>query len=178
MPSEEIWQEWKEQANLNRNWLTFTYDKHESHNLRPKLNSQLTHKIERNVPGYLRINLEYLQNCSLILLNSSYIHDNQEILRYLICPSLDFAPLSNNHKNCFYLPQSEANNSKIKFNARATEEFIAIVLYSLPSLSWLLINDQAPLLELSEQNVYELWKYLNGLNKHDLNIFYKLLEVK
>lgn len=177
LSSEEIWWNWKEQASLNNGWLTFIEEKSEIGNSRATIDSQL-YKIKKNEPGYLKIDLEDLQNHSLILLNSSISQENEAVIRYLVCPSLDFAPLPNNCPRCIYFPQSEAKQSKIKFNAKANEEFIAIVLNSLPSISWLLINKQSPHPILSEQKIYELGKYLNDLNQDDWQIFYQSFEVK
>ena len=125
----------------------------------------------------MKIDLEYLQGRSLIMLNSSMAQESGAVIIYLVCPSLDFAPLPNNCKRCNYFPQSEAKQSKIKFNAKANEEFIAIVLDSLPRISWLLINKKIPHQILSEQQIYELWKYLNDLDKDDWQIFYQSFEV-
>lgn len=178
MSSEKIWCNWREQANLNNGWLTFIEEKSETDNLKAIINLQSIQKIKKNEPGYLKIDLEALQNHSLILLNSSISQENEAVIRYLVCPSLDFAPLANNCQRCIYFPQFEAKQSKIKFNAKANEEFIAIVLDSLPSISWLLINKQSPHPILSNQKIYELWQYLNDLNQDDWQIFYQSLEVK
>jgi hypothetical protein len=98
--------------------------------------------------------------------------------RYLICPSLDFVPLPNNSRKYMRFPQSEANKSRIKFNAKAREEFLAIVIDLLPNISWLKPNKQETFPELTDSRIYELWSYLKASNDNNWRIFYQSCEVK
>jgi hypothetical protein len=176
--SQEIWRDWKEQANLKSGWMTFINTKSEANNSRRIANFQPIYEISKNELVYMEINLDYLQDRSLILLNSSIDEKDRVMGRYLICPSLDFVPLPNNSRKYMRFPQSEANKSRIKFNAKAREEFLAIVIDLLPNISWLKPNKQETFPELTDSRIYELWSYLKASNDNNWRIFYQSCEVK
>jgi hypothetical protein len=179
--SQEIWRDWKEQANLKSGWITFTSAATGINSSRRIANLQPIYEITKNELVYMEINLDYLQDRSLILLNSSTNQNDRVSGRYLVCPSWNFAPFPDNCRRNMRIPQPEANQSPIKqitFNTNAQEEFLAIVIDHLPNISWLRPNDREPFPELTDSRLKELWGYLNASDGNNWQIFHQSFDVK
>ncbi len=163
-----LWVYLKEKATNNDDWIGIP-----THNKKiviPEMPKYEIDIIPLNKPFDMFVNLPVNQGY-LLLLNQG---ENEQ---FLLCPSLGFAPQCELNNKTLFLPQKDSlAREKLQgmlFDKERKEEFIGIVLKTLPKFDWL-TTDKEPVVKLTRQHFEDL---LSLEMFENCPIFYKLFAV-
>ncbi len=169
---DQIWQRFQTQTGLQQNWIEFSPDGERAMVWKdPQPNSA---KIPCNQPLQMKINLEY-PNHYFLLFNKGFTS------RFLVCPSLAFAPTNKISESPIILPQMGSiafkNQIAIEFNQPGIEEYLGIVSEFPLNLEALnrIKDQQFP--SVKPELMLELWQQFEKQNITRWHIFYQKFEV-
>lgn len=158
-----IWQNLQNQANISPNWLNFVPTGTD----RGMVFRQ--EKLQVNQRYDLKVDLP--REAYLILLNQGLD------TRFLVCPSLAFAPEYKIVETPIWLPQNLAlaTEDKIYFDAPGKEEYLAILLEKPLDIDWLKLSDRDPFPSWESNEIIQLWEALG--KQSNWQIFYRQVEI-
>ncbi|WRH64910.1 MAG: hypothetical protein RSE13_12970 [Planktothrix sp. GU0601_MAG3] len=169
---DQIWKRFQTQTGLQQNWIEFSPNGERGMVWKdPQPNSA---KIPCDQPLQMKINLEY-PNHYFLLFNRGFTS------RFLVCPSLAFAPTNKISESPMILPQMGSiafnNQIAIEFNQPGIEEYLGIVSEFPLNLEALnqIKDQQFP--SVKPELMLELWQQFEKQNKTRWHIFYQKFEV-
>ncbi|MGK7932440.1 MAG: hypothetical protein AB4041_13545 [Microcystaceae cyanobacterium] len=169
--SDYTWKNWQQQAQNKPNWLGFLdKDARRGMVVTPIVKNNT---VNINQPVIMQVSFEEKERY-LLLLNRGKSKDNAET-RFIVCPSLHFAPKIEPVINLSYLPQSDAHLQDIKFDEIGQEEYMGILVKEIPDLDWLNPDKQGELPIWDEHHLYQLWQALE--EQGDYQTYYQKFEV-
>lgn len=162
-----IWENLQSQAKISPSWLDFVptntdramgFDK-----------EKFKEKLQVNQKYEMKVDLP--REAYLVLLNRGLD------TRYLVCPSLAFAPEYKIVETPIWLPQNLAwaNEDKIYFDAPGKEEYLAILLDKPLDIDWLKPSDRDPFPSWEVNEIIQLWEAL--AKQSNWQVFYRQVEV-
>ncbi|NEP80668.1 MAG: hypothetical protein F6K39_22330 [Okeania sp. SIO3B3] len=162
-----IWENLQSQAKISPNWLNFVptgTDRAMAFN-----KDKLKEKLQVNQKYDLKVDLP--KEAYLVLLNRGLD------TRYLVCPSLAFAPEYKIVESPIWLPQNQAlaNEDKIYFDAPGKEEYLAILLEKPLDIDWLKPSVSDPFPNWQSNEIIQLWEAL--AKENNWQVYYRQVEV-
>lgn len=161
-----IWQSLVEKARSPADWMRFsTVEDRRGIKVPPGRKQPV---IESDTPYFMKIELPAVGG-NLLLLNRGLD------TRYVLSPSMAFAPNSQLVDAAMFLPQREGMCEDIKFDSAGKEEFLAVVTEESWNWDWLVPNEEEPAPVWDTERLNQLWMFLEG--KRNWQAFYKSFEV-
>lgn len=167
-----IWNNWKQRAQTNIEWIQFC-DRPAGYASKGMKIPQALPKetIPINTPLSLKINFER-PGSYLILFNRG--QDKQgNTTKYLVTPSQAFAPSYQLLEKTILIPQQDAilYEDGIEFDTEGKEEYIGIVIDNPLNLPWLNPDPDNPALEWQGKHLKEVWEQLRA--QDNWRVFYR-----
>lgn len=158
-----IWENLQSQAKISPNWLNFVPIGTDRGMVFRQEKLQVNQKYE------MKVDLQ--REAYLVLLNRGLD------TRFLVCPSLAFAPEYKIVETPIWLPQNQAlaNEDKISFDAPGKEEYLAILLETPLDIDWLKPSDRDPFPSWQSNEIIQLWEAL--AKQSNWQVFYRQVEI-
>ncbi|VXD10730.1 hypothetical protein [Planktothrix paucivesiculata] len=167
----QFWQQFKQQETSQPNWIKFVPTERGMYWEEP-VNSTPT--IPCNQPLKMELNLNY-PDCYLLLLNRE-LNTNT---RFLVCPSLAFAPDNKIDQPPILLPQmgsiATQKNRFIEFKGEGVEEYLGIVSEKPIEIERLTCNHKQQFPILEDDSLNQLWQQLQ--QQQNWQVFYQSFQV-
>ncbi|HBE17145.1 MAG TPA: hypothetical protein DEG17_23825 [Cyanobacteria bacterium UBA11149] len=165
-----IWENWKQKAPTNVDWIQFCHRSTEYAAKGMKIPPPLPKKtIPINTPLSLTINLD--TPGSYLLLFNRGSDEQGNTTQYLVTPSQAFAPNYQLQEKSTSIPLEEAICEDIQFETVGKEEYIGIVIDKAVNLPWLNPNPENPIVEWEGKHLEQVWELLH--NRDNWRVFYR-----
>lgn len=165
-----IWDDWKQTALTNVDWIQFCNRPTEYASKGMKIPQPLPKEtIPINTPLSLKINLD--SPGSYLLLFNRGSDEQGKITQYLVTPSQAFAPSYQLGEKSTSIPQEDAMCEDIEFDTVGKEEYIGIVIDRAVNLPWLNPNPENPVMEWQGQHLEQVWELLR--ERENWRVFYR-----
>lgn len=175
-----VWQALKAEARADIAEISFTEVDDNSRGMtgRPRQREQIYLNRDYEMEIELESNSDELDPNSdyyLLLLNRGQTLQGEET-KYLVCPSLVFAPHLQPVNTQFALPQPESTFEVINFDEPGTEEYLGILVREIPNLpAWMRQTDENDLTTWDELRLYGLWQEISQQGNYV--VFYRSFEI-
>ncbi|WP_254174773.1 hypothetical protein [Planktothrix pseudagardhii] len=167
----QLWEQFKQQGNPQPDWIKFAPTVRGMYWEEP-VNSTPT--IPCDLPLRMELNLNYPQ--SYLLLLNRELNTNT---RFLVCPSLAFAPDNKIDQPPILLPQmgsiATQKNRFIKFDGEGVEEYLGIVSEKPIEIDGLTRNPKQQFPILEDDILNQLWQQLQ--QQQNWQVFYQSFQV-
>lgn len=165
-----IWENWKQRAPTNVEWIQFCDRPPEYAAKGMKIPQPLPKQtIPINTPLSLRINLDSLG--SYLLLFNRGSDERGNTTQYLVTPSQAFAPSYQLVEKSTLIPRQDAMCQDIQFDTVGKEEYIGIIIDKAVNLPWLNPDPENPVLEWQGKHLEQIWELLQAQDKW--RVFYR-----
>jgi hypothetical protein len=165
-----IWDNWKQRALTNLDWIQFGDRPTEYAPKGMKIPQPLPKEtIPINTPLILKINLD--SPGSYLLLFNRGSDEQGNTTQYLVTPSQAFAPSYQLVEKSTSLPLENAMCEDIQFDTVGKEEYIGIVIDKAVNLPWLNPDPNNPVLEWQGKHLEEVWELLHP--QDNWRVFYR-----
>ncbi|MBD2432473.1 hypothetical protein CEN44_13775 [Fischerella muscicola CCMEE 5323] len=165
-----IWENWKQRAQTNVEWIQFCDRSVEYASKGMKIPQALPKEIiPINTPLSLKINLD--NPGSYLLLFNRGLDAQGNTTKYLVTPSQAFAPSYQLMEKSTLIPLQNAMCEDIQFDSVGKEEYIGIVIDKALNLPWLNPNPENPVLEWQGKHLEQVWEQLHA--QDNWRVFYR-----
>lgn len=165
-----IWENWKQRAQTNVEWIQFCERSVEYASKGMKIPQALPKEIiPINTPLSLKINLD--NPGSYLLLFNRGLDAQGNTTKYLVTPSQAFAPSYQLMEKSTLIPLQNAMCEDIQFDSVGKEEYIGIVIDKALNLPWLNPNPENPVLEWQGKHLEQVWEQLHA--QDNWRVFYR-----
>ncbi len=171
-----IWSSWKQEASKHEHLRWIEFFPVESNNrmpMRVSSPSPLNRNLKKGILYKVKIKLNVL-GYYFLLLNRGLNNQGIIVSRYLVIPSLDFAP-NPLLEAIDLIPQQNAKFEGIEFDAEGKEEYIGILLDKTLDLPWLNPTPKHPTLEWNVKHLEAVLEQLQNLDTRQ--VFYRDFEI-
>jgi hypothetical protein len=163
-----IWHSLQEKANPQPEWIRFVPADAYKGIIVPPARQSPQPQLKPKTPYLLHVDLQYPE-WHLLLLNQGLD------TKYVLSPSLAFAPGGQLTGKPMWMPQREAMCENITFDAMGKEEFLAIAVKEVPEFAWLVPRETEPAPVWDAVRLNQLWSWLQ--QQGNWQVFYQVFEV-